>query len=100
METSIWQRFKEFIRESLSAKFKFFLPGTIMGFIGGKSLLFSGLPAEVVTFSAYAIKYFGTVLMSFSSGLATAYAAYLVENHKNKKNGKGQKKRQNGTKAA
>lgn len=82
MESSIWHRLWSFIKGSYTEKFKFAFPGIIIGFYGGKSLFFSGLAAEVVTILAYAVKYIGTVFMAFSSGLATAYAAYLIERHK------------------
>jgi hypothetical protein len=82
MEHSIWRRLKCFIQESLSEKFKVFFPGMCMGFFGAKSLLFSGISAEMVTFGTYVLKYIGTVIMAFSSGLATAYAALLIEKHK------------------
>lgn len=73
------------------------MPGALVGLFGAKSLLFSGLPDKMVTLGAYIIKYVGTVIMAFSSGLATAYAAYLIDQYKNKKDGKiKQKKRQNG----
>jgi hypothetical protein len=85
MEKSIWDKFVRFIRESFSEKFKYCFPGCLMGFWGAKSLLFAGLSSEMVTIGAYILKYIGTVLMAFSSGLATSYAAYLIEKHKNKK---------------
>lgn len=69
------------------------MPGCVMGFIGSKSLLWSGVD---VTFLAYVLKFTGTVIMAFGSGLATAYAAYLVDQYKKKNNerskkGKGRK---------
>lgn len=67
-----------------------------MGLFGAKSLLFSGLSSEVVTFMAYCIKYAGTVIMAFSSGLATSYAAYLVDKHKERqKKSPNQKRKRN-----
>jgi hypothetical protein len=71
-----------------------------MGIVGGKSLLFSGLPAELVTLGAYCAKYIGTLLLAFGSGLATSYAAYLVEKHKNRSNNGTQKRRKKGDRAA
>lgn len=109
MEQSIWQRFKVFIQqvvrekikafkifiwESLTQKFKAFFPGCVMGLFGAKSLLFSGLPAEAITFGAYLLKFMGTVLMAFGSGLGTSGGAYLIEKYKNRKNDKPQKKRE------
>ena len=85
MDTNLWSRIRQFIQTSFTEKFKYCLPGCVMGFIGSKSLLFSGLPAEMVTFGAYVLKYIGTVLMAFGSGLATSYAAHLVEKYKEKK---------------
>lgn len=102
MESSIWEKFKIFIRESLTQKFKAFFPGCIMGFIGSRSLLFSGLPAEMVTVGAYVLKYIGTIIMAFSSGLATSYAAFLIEKYKNKKHHvqQSQKRKKGGGSAA
>lgn len=93
---SYWTRFIQFVRESITQKFKAFYPGVIVGLLGSKSLLFSGLPSEMVTLGAYCLKYIGTVVMSFSSGLATAYAAYLIDRHKEKKSSPtGTRKRKN-----
>ena len=98
MEQSIWERLKNFIRESLTQKFQAFFPGCVMGFIGSRSLLFANLPAEMVTIGAYVLKYIGTIIMAFSSGLATSYAAFLIEKYKNKKNVKqSQKRRKKGS---
>lgn len=98
MEKSIWEKFAHFIRQSTTEKFKTFYPGVLVGLLGAKSLLFAGLSSEMVTLGAYVLKYIGTVVMAFSSGLATAYAGYLIERHKEKKNDKekGPKKRQKG----
>lgn len=98
MESSIWTRIKAFIQQSLTSKFKAFFPGCVIGLFGAKSLLFAGLPPEVVTFGAYCLKFMGTVLMAFGSGLGTAYGALLIEKHKNKTNGPRttEKKRGNG----
>ena len=97
MEPHIRDRFIQFIKSSFQEKFKVFLPGALVGLFGAKSLLFAGLPDKMVTLGAYIVKYIGTVIMAFSSGLATAYAAYLIEEHKKKKDVKrSQKKRQNG----
>jgi hypothetical protein len=98
MEPSIWSRIRQFVQQSFTEKFKYCLPGCIMGLLGAKSLLFAGLPAEMVTLGAYVLKYVGTVLMAFGSGLATAYAAYLIDQYKNKKNVKqSQKRRKKGS---
>lgn len=98
MDRTIWEKFAAFIRQSITEKFKTFYPGVLVGLIGAKSLLFAGLSNEMVTLGAYILKYIGTVIMAFSSGLATAYAGYLIEQHKEKKNGKtkGPKKGQKG----
>lgn len=61
------------------------MPGCIVGLLCGKSLLFAGLPAELVTFGAYCLKYMATIFMAFGSGLSTAYGAYLIEKYKIKK---------------
>jgi hypothetical protein len=92
MESSLWERFKQFIQDSFTEKFKYCLPGCIMGLFGARNLLFSGVPAELVTLGAYTIKYLGTVFMAFGSGLATSYAALIIERYKNKKNVKQSQK--------
>ena len=70
------------------------MPGCVMGYIGGQHILFSGVNISVVE---YGVKFVGATVMAFGSGLATSYAAYLIEIHKKKQNGKAkQKKRQNG----
>jgi hypothetical protein len=98
MESSIWDRIKNFIRESLTQKFKAFLPGCIMGFIGSKSFLWNGVTLEVAT---YILKFIATVIMAFSSGLATSYAALIIDRLKNKKNVTPQRRRKRkGDKAA
>lgn len=98
MDRTIWEKFAAFIQQSITEKFKTFYPGVLVGLIGAKSLLFAGLPSEMVTLGTYVIKYIGTILMAFSSGLATAYAGYLIERHKENKNekSKGPQKRQKG----
>jgi hypothetical protein len=95
MEHSYFDKFIQFIKQSLTQKFKVFFTGSLMGLFGAKSLLFSGLSSEMVTFGTYVAKYIGTVIMAFSSGLATAYAAYLIDRHKEKKvaSKKGEKKK-------
>lgn len=50
-----------------------------MGFLASRALLFSGLPAELVTIGAYAIKYVSTCLLALGSGLCTSYAAILID---------------------
>lgn len=82
---SYWTRFLSFIRSSFTDKFKAFFPGALVGLFSAKSLLFGGLPTEVVTFGTYILKYIGTVAMSFGSGLATAYGAFLIDRYKEKK---------------
>lgn len=88
MEKSLWEKFAHFIRQSTTEKFKTFYPGVLVGLFGAKSLLFAGLSSEMVTLGTYVLKYIGTVVMAFSSGLATAYAGYLIERHKEKNNDK------------
>lgn len=73
------------------------MPGVFMGFIGSKSILWDGEVSPVVI---YILKALMTIVMAFGSGLATSYATLIVENHKNKRNGKTRKKRQSGNKAA
>lgn len=79
MEPNLWAKFKTLVQESLSSKFKVFFPGCLIGLFGAKSLLFAGLPAEIVTFGAYCIKFVGTLLMSAGSGLATTWGAKKME---------------------
>jgi hypothetical protein len=100
MEPNIWGKLKSFIQNSFSEKFKYCFPGCIMGFWGAKSLLFAGLGSEMVTIGTYILKYVGTVLMAFSSGLATSYAAYLIEKFKTNSNVKPTQKRRKGDRAA
>lgn len=97
MEKSVWERIRSFVQDSLTSKFKAFFPGCIIGLFSAKSLLFAGLPDEVVTFGAYCIKFMGTVLMAFGSGLGTAYGALLIEKHKNKTNGPRATEKKRGT---
>jgi len=82
----LWTRFVQFVKESLSNKFKAFFPGCLVGLFSAKSLLFAGLPSEVVTVGAFLAKFVATMVMSFGSGLATSYAAYRFDKFKNKKN--------------
>jgi len=79
MEPSVWAKIQSFLRECFKEKFKIFFPGSLLGLFAGKSLLFSGLPAELVTFGAYLLKFVGTVLMAVASGAATTYGAKWVE---------------------
>lgn len=99
MERSIYERLRRFIWGSLTEKFKAFMPGVCMGFVGAQHLLWIGVPVSLVT---YIFKFLGTVLMAFGSGLATSYAAYLIDRYKTKRNegSKPQKKRENGKKTA
>lgn len=55
-----------------------------MGMFGAKSLLFAGLPSEMVTFGAYFLKFVGTIFMAVGSGLGTAYGALLIEKYKDR----------------
>lgn len=89
----LWSRFKEFVLQSLGQKFKVFFPGVCMGFIGAQHLLWNGFVVSVVE---YVLKFIGTVLMAFFSGLATCYASYCFDKFKTKKDGQQQKKRQGG----
>lgn len=101
MEQSIWSRFRKFIQESVKAKFTAFFSGSCMGLYVSMHFLFAGLPSELVTVGAYILKYIGTCILSFSSGLLTAYGAYLIEKIKNKQNvNTTQKKRKKGDRAA
>lgn len=76
MEQSLWTRFRCFVAHALTQKFKAFFPGSIMGFIGGQHLLFTGFPVSVVS---YVYKFLGTVILAFFSGLATTWAAKIIE---------------------
>jgi len=53
-----------------------------MGFIGAKSLLFSGIMANLVGPLWWIAKGIGTVMLAFCTSVATAYGAYLIEIHK------------------
>lgn len=75
-------QFLAFLKSLFGEKFKVFFPGVCMGFIGSKHFLWIGIPA---TWLDYALRGIGTVVMAFGSGLATAYAAYLVDRLKEKK---------------
>ena len=99
MESSIWGKFLSFIKASFTQKFKAFMPGCLMGFVGAQHILWVGVSVSLVT---YITKYAGTVFMAFGSGLATSYAAYLIEQYKNKKNVQKshQRKRKGGGTAA
>ncbi len=94
MEPHFWTRFVHFVKSSFQEKFKAFMPGCVMGFIGCKHFLWAGSALSLVEYTG---KYIGTVVMAFSSGLATAYASYIVDQYKKKKDGKSkQSKRQKG----
>lgn len=93
----IWKSFILFVKRSLSEKFKTFFPGLCMGLLASRALLFSGLPAELVTIGAYAIKYVSTCFLALGSGLCTSYAAVLIDRWtknkslNNNENGKSKK---------
>jgi hypothetical protein len=97
MEPSYFTRFIQFVKSSFQEKFKAFMPGCIMGYIGGQHVLFSGITISMVE---YGIKFIGATAMAFSSGLATAYAAHLVDKYKNKNNEQPKRRRRKGDKAA
>jgi hypothetical protein len=90
MENSLWNRFVSFIKNCFTEKFKTFLPGCCMGFVGAQHLLWAGVPISLVT---YVVKYVGTVFMAFGSGLATSYAAYIVDRYKHRKKESSSKKK-------
>jgi len=73
------------------------MPGMLMGFISADHILWVGVPLSVVE---YCVKYVGTVFMAFGSGLATSYAAYLIEKLKTNTNVTSTKKRRKGDRAA
>lgn len=74
------------------------MPGCVMGFVGSQHILFSGIALSVVE---YAVKFTGAIVLAFGSGLATSYASFLVEKHKNHNNEGPQKgKKDKGRKAA
>lgn len=97
MEPNLWARFAKFIKSSFQEKFKAFMPGCVMGYIGGQHILFSGVSISMVE---YVVKFTGATFMAFGSGLATSYAAYLVEQHKNKKTNGTEKRRKKRDRAA
>jgi hypothetical protein len=102
MEPNLWSKFVQLVKESFSSKFKAFFPGCIVGLLSAKSLLFAGLASEVITFWAFLVKFVATVVMSFGSGLATSYAALIIERYKNRKQNvtRSQRRKGKGDKAA
>lgn len=100
MEQSIWSVFCRFVKESYTKRLRIVASGLFMGLISSNNIFFAGFMASLVGPLWWVIKGIGSVVLAFSTSLATAYAAYLVETHKNKKNEKRQKKNQRGSKAA
>jgi hypothetical protein len=86
MEPSPWTRFIAFIKDSYTARIKHAFSGVLMGFIAGQHLLFAGALADLVTAGWWIFKGISTVVLAFFTSLATSYAAYLIDKHKNKNN--------------
>lgn len=85
MESNLWTKFVQFVKHSLKEKFALFFGGTFIGWFGGMSLFFSGLSPEIITLGAYVLKFMGTLLMAFGSGLGTTAGAKWVERKFEKK---------------
>lgn len=85
MEPDIWEKFIRFVKESYTQRFSHCFSGIICGFIGARSLLYSGAAAELVGLAWWIVKGIGTVALAFSTSLATGYAGLLLERLKEKK---------------
>lgn len=85
MESNIWIKFLRFIYTSYTKRFKESVSGLVMGYIGGRNICWVDIPPELVHTWIGVWAWIKTVFFAFSSSLATAYAAYLVEKHKENK---------------
>lgn len=56
-----------------------------MGFIGAQHLLWSGFLATLVGPIWWVLKGIGTIVLAFSSALATGYAGVIIEDWKDKR---------------
>lgn len=78
MGKTYW-RFALFIKESAIERTKQTIAGIGMGGISAYNLLWIGPIAENL---GWLVKGIGSVALAFFSGLATSYAGYLIERHK------------------
>ena len=97
MENDIWTRLANFLRASYTNRFKENMAGITMGYVSSRTFLFNAVPPELMHTWLGVWIWMKTVFFAFTSGLATSYAAYLIEKHKEKKspptNGSLRKKR-------
>lgn len=100
MEPNLLSRLATFIKESYTRRIKEVASGLIMGGIGGYNIFFPKLPPELIHTWIGVWLWMKTVFFAFSSSIATAYGAYLIEKHKNKKNERPKKRQKNNGKAA
>lgn len=83
--TNLWTQFTHFVKDSYTERIRQTSSGVLMGFIGAQHILFSGLLANLVSPLWWLIKGIGTIVLAFFTSLATSYAAYLIERHKESK---------------
>jgi len=101
MESSILYRLATFIKESYTKRIKEVASGLFMGGFGGYNIFFADIPEPLKHTWIGTWLWVKTIFFAFTSSLATAYGAYIIENFKKKRNAKkSQKKRQNSNKAA
>ena len=82
MEQSYWSRFTQFVKDSYTQRLKQSSGGLFMGLITANNLLFAGVLANLVGPLWWIFKGICTVFLAFFTSLATSYAAYLIEKHK------------------
>lgn len=85
MEPTIWGAFTRFVKESYTKRIKVAGSGIFMGLITSNNLLFAGELANMVGPFWWVVKGIGTVVLAFSTSLATSYASMLIEQYKEKK---------------
>jgi len=101
MEPNLWNRLIGFVKDSYTKRIRQAFSGVVMGFLAANGLLFSGPMADLVTAGWWIAKGVGSVILAFTTSLATSYGAYLVEQHKNRKNvTQSQRRKRKGDKAA
>jgi hypothetical protein len=91
MEPNLWTQFIRFVKDSYTKRIKQAFSGSIMGLISAQHIFFAGPLADLVSGGWWVIKGIGTVILAFSTSMATCYGAYLIDCHKEK-----QKKRSDG----
>ena|ERR1700740_440590 len=95
MEPNVITRLVLFIKTSYSKYLKESLSGLFMGGFGGYSIYFGNVPHELIQTWIGLWLWVKTIFFAFSSSIATAYGAYLIEKHKKKNNErKGPRRRQ------